>query len=54
MILTFRHLLEKHGLGEQIFKTVKHITPVVEDGQNRDQQHLPLGKTDATTYATGG
>jgi IS5 family transposase len=23
MILTFRHLLEKHGLGEQIFDTVK-------------------------------
>ena len=26
-ILTFRHLLEKHGLGEQIFETVKaHLT----------------------------
>ncbi len=26
-ILTFRHLLEKHGLGEQIFGTVKtHLT----------------------------
>ena len=22
-ILTFRHLLEKHGLGEQVFETVK-------------------------------
>ena len=27
-ILTFRHLLEKHGLGEQIFETVKKPTSV--------------------------
>ena len=24
-ILTFRHLVEKYGLGEQIFKTVKEL-----------------------------
>ena len=38
-ILTFRHLLEKHGLGEQVFETVKaHLN---EKGMTMRQGTLP-------------
>jgi len=51
-ILTFRHLLEKHGLGEQIFDTVKSLLknqayanmglPLNPDARPAGAQRLPF------------
>ncbi len=44
-ILTFRHMLEKHGLGEQVFETVK--APLSERGMTMRQGKI----VDATLIA---
>ena len=49
-ILTFRHLLEKHGLGEQIFETVKARSPIqnvlviASTAKNNSSQSFPKCK----------
>ncbi len=49
-ILTFRHLLEKHGLGEQIFETVQarstfqNVLVIASIAKNNSSQSFTKGK----------
>lgn len=53
-ILTFRHLLEKHGLGEQIFETVKsHLSTGQDDAPGHDRESTLIAAPSSTKNNEG-